>query len=104
MTPDAWDEWPSRVLPDGRKIALEPMIWGGWRMHVVDPIDYCPDGDMTWADRSKEIFTFGTYAAGATAFMQWMGAPDTEPGGWVRHQPSNRRRTDGDPDQEYVAS
>lgn len=103
MTPDVWDAWPSRVLPDGRKIALEPMIWDGWRMHVVALVDG-PDGDMTWADRSTEMFTFPTYASGATAFLGWMGAPGTEPDGWVRHQPSNRRRTDGDPDREYVAS
>lgn len=38
------------------------------------------------------------------AFMRW----DTEhrlagePEGWIRHQPSNRRRVGGDPDQEYV--
>lgn len=25
-----------------------------------------------------------------------------EPGGWIRHQPSNRRRTNGNPAEEYI--
>ncbi|HEY7009048.1 MAG TPA: hypothetical protein VH395_08920 [Jatrophihabitantaceae bacterium] len=39
----------------------------------------------------------------ASAWWEWCRAEFAgEPGGWIRHQPSNRRRPDGDATREYV--
>lgn len=95
--PGPWGETgPTRVLPDGRMLVLEPTVWGGWRMHVVYRYS-----DDEWSSASREMFTYDDRALGAAAFMAWDGVD--EPIGWVRHQPSDRRRTNGDPRTEYVA-
>lgn len=87
-----WTVWESRPLDDGRWIAMEPTIWHGFRMHVIDDLE---------SDRSSEMFTFPDPVSAALAFIAWDGSG--EPSGWVRHQPSDRRRPDGDPSKEYVS-
>jgi hypothetical protein len=58
-------------------------------------------GNTGWV---TERFTYLGMADAVTALVQWkLAGWADEPQGWHRHQPSDRRRTDGDPDQEYIA-
>lgn len=41
----------------------------------------------------SDRWTFEHPMAAALAFRLWHGYGDDEPAGWIRHQPSNRRRT-----------
>jgi hypothetical protein len=40
--------------------------------------------------------------AAVVAMAHWEPDRDAEPSRWTRHQPSGRRRPDGDPEQEYM--
>ena len=87
-----WDAWQNRLLPDGRLLALEPLVVVGMaRLHVA----FNPNA---WA--STDIFDYQDPLAAVEAFQTWDGVD--EPVGWYRHRPSNRRRTNGDPSKEYV--
>ena len=48
------------------------------------------------------IWSYPILAEAILAFMEWDKANDSEPKGWIRHLPSNRRRPDGDEEKEYV--
>lgn len=87
-----WHEWPHRYLADGRLLALEPLLMGAARLHVV-----AEDTDA----HSDEVYDFQELMAGLVALHRWDGTD--EPEGWYRHRPSNRRRPGGDPEKEYVA-
>jgi len=86
-------DWPNRDLDDGRLLALEPLLFGDWRLHVV--------GRGAFA--STAIYDYPAIAGEAAwdALNEWDGNGDP-PRGWVRTKPSDRRRTDGDPEKEYV--
>lgn len=88
----AWYEWPNRTLPDGRLLALQPLLFGDFRLHVIA---------SPQASRSQSVYDFADAGAAAVALGLWDGRGDPE--GWVRHKPSNRRRPDGDPAREHVA-
>lgn len=88
----SWGDWAHRWMIDGRLLALEPLLMGGARLHVVT--------DAT-STRSSEIFDFQDADRGVVELFLWSG--EGEPEGWYRHRPSNRRRPGGDPSKEYVA-
>ena len=51
----------------------------------------------------KERYSYSTVAEAFVAFIHWTQKEcEGEPTGWIRHQPSNRRRKDGDPNTEWV--
>lgn len=91
-TPSAWRAWAHRDLPDGRLLALEPLLFGVARLHVVE------DERST---SSVSIYDFQDLPAAVVALAEWDGAGD--PDGWYRHRPSDRRRPGGDPANEQVA-
>jgi len=79
-----------RRLPDGRLIAVLPLLFEGARLGIGDDstFDDCWDyEDRMWA---------------ALAALAW--DPDTapEPVGWDVHRPSGRRHPDGDASAEYI--
>src|SRR5690242_19813603 len=79
-----------RRLPDGRLIAVLPLLFGAARMGIGDDTgfaDYWDYDDPLWA---------------CLAALAW--DPDTgrEPIGWDVHRLSGRRRPDGDARAEYV--
>lgn len=49
-----------------------------------------------------ECWTYASVPLAEAALDEWAGEPDTEPTGWHRHQPSNRRRENADPARETV--
>jgi hypothetical protein len=59
-------------------------------------------GNTGWV---TDRYTYeGGMAEAVTALVQWkLAGWADEPQGWQRHQPSDRRRPGGDPDQEYIA-
>lgn len=87
--------WPHRDLPDGRLLALEPLLFGDWRLHVVPPASPTSYATAIYDYPMKES------EAAVRALQEWDGEGDP-PVGWVRMKPSNRRRTDGDPTKEYI--
>lgn len=51
----------------------------------------------------NERYTYANRAMALLAFVEWMNVYCRgEPRGWIRHQPSNRRRENGDPDKETI--
>lgn len=88
----AWREWPHRALADGRLLAVEPLLMGAGRLHIV------ADEAST---ASVSIYDFTDLSDALVQLHRWNGRG--EPKGWYRHRPSNRRRPDGDPKRQYVA-
>lgn len=86
-----WRAWPHRGLRDGRLLAVEPLLMGAGRLHIVDD-------ELSVA--SAQIFDYQELHDALEAMHRWNGKG--EPDGWYRHRPSNRRRPDGDPAREYV--
>jgi hypothetical protein len=81
-------------LPDGRVAYAIPSLFGAYITVAT------PDSDeMGFYD---EMFTYKTTDDAFRALKAWDGTPGSEPEGWIRHQPSNRRRKDGDPARETV--
>jgi hypothetical protein len=66
-------------MEDGRYIAVEKMLFGGWALHV--------DNDEFG---HAETYSFNDYGFVMRAFHDWSGEGDPEK--WIRHIPSNRRR------------
>lgn len=88
-----WHAWPHRYLHDGRLLALEPLLFGASRLHLVaDP----------WDMGSVDAWEYAEIVAPAAlvALHSWNG--DGEPDGWTRHRETGRRRRGGDPEQEHV--
>ena len=52
-------------------------------------------------DGVEHRFTYESPSQALVALDRWDGTG--EPAGWHRHQPSNRRRPDGDPSTEHIA-
>lgn len=51
----------------------------------------------------NERYTYTTSAEAFMAFVRWTQQEcEGEPDGWIRHQPSNRRREGGDPNKETI--
>ena len=85
---------PERLLADGRKLWLYPMMYT-YRLAIGQ------------ADRNdfEDSWCYETREAGMKAFEEWdpLDPATTEPSGWVRHPASGRRRADGDASREEVA-
>lgn len=49
-------------------------------------------------------YTYPDPESAIRAFVKWLSEDEVqeEPEGWHRHQPSNRRRPDGDSTKEYI--
>jgi hypothetical protein len=80
-------------LPDGRAIAVYPLLMGTVRV-VIGGI-----GDGGFDD----AWCYAVPMAGRAAASAWDGKGDP-PTGWFRHVQSGRRRPEGDPEREYIAS
>lgn len=51
----------------------------------------------------NERYTYETKADGLIAYYYWIIKDCVgEPAGWIRHQPSGRRREHGDPNKETI--
>jgi hypothetical protein len=75
----------------GHYAAIMPLV-------THDALIVAEIGDSTgYYDR----WCFSPRAKADVAFDEWEG--EGEPKGWHRHPMSGRRRTDGDPEQEYHA-
>ncbi len=48
------------------------------------------------------MWCYGTFEEAVAALWAWDDAKNPEPGGWMRHPPSGRRRPNGDPRKEIV--
>lgn len=81
-----------RDLPDGRVIAVCPLIYTFRLVVGCDEWGYAD----AWCYPKKDLAT----AILAAAFWDGVGDP---PDGWVRHIGSGRRRPDGTPESEHVA-
>lgn len=49
-----------------------------------------------------DVYSFGTFPDALAAYLMLAVSDDEEPLGWIRHQPSDRRRPDGDSAREYI--
>jgi hypothetical protein len=92
---EKWDDvdfvWDVKDAPDGRRIAVMPLLFTaaviiGPRHNVLNPYD------DRWCYHSIE--------AALAAVWAWDGTG--EPDGWHRHPDSGRRRPGGDPHHEYI--
>jgi len=84
----------TRVLTDGTVLRVPTSsIYNGQVTRASAQSDKYGTYDEVWSYPSK----FEAMAA----FDSWDGLGDA-PVGWIRHQPSNRRREEGDPGRETV--
>lgn len=81
-----------RDLSDGRSVWLQRKMFT-WAIVIGKTNDVCYD----------EHWCFTTLEVAKAQFHAWNPLETREPEGWIRHPLSGRRRTDGDPSQEYVA-
>jgi hypothetical protein len=83
-------------LPDGRVAIVTPglFVW----LLKVGRAGADVDAMVGWSD----IYTYEAGSIATAALDAWVKTGSSEPAGWVRHQPSNRRRPDGDPTREHV--
>lgn len=86
----------AKELADGRVAYVIPIMWGQAYVTVAIP----RSDEVGLYD---EVYTYASVAAALAALGRWDGQGGTEPDGWHRHQPSNRRREHGDPDRETIA-
>jgi hypothetical protein len=85
----------AKALADGRCSYVIPILFGRAYVTVAGE-----DSDRMGV--YDEVYTYETVAAALAALGRWDGEQGTEPDGWIRHQPSNRRREFGDPEREEV--
>lgn len=83
------DTLAERTLPDGRRLAVLPLLFGAARLGVGPPT--CTEFDDVW--------DYPSAAAAIAAAETWDGTG--EPDGWHRHPRTKRYRPDGDPSREY---
>lgn len=90
---DAWDDtddvWRIKEAPDGRRIAVLPLIYTA--AVIIGP-EHTGSYDDRWCYVDVE--------AALAAAKAWDGTG--EPEGWHRHPTTGRRRPEGDPAKEYV--
>ncbi len=78
------------VRPDGKIVAVLAGIANG---QIIVGDEFGVEERYSYPDLS--------YAIAHYTVWEHLGFPD-EPMGWIRHQPSNRRREGGDPSKEIV--
>jgi hypothetical protein len=81
-----------RELPDGREVAVVAVLFG-FRVCVGE----------AGADTYDDAYCFRDLRTAVASVDSWTGEGDL-PDGWHRHIGSDRRRPDGDPSREYIAS
>lgn len=81
-------------LPDGRIATIAPLLFGQAMLTVASPENH------SWG-QWDEGWTYPSHEQAIYALIVWDGRGDPLVG-WVRHQPSNRRRPEGDPTREEV--
>lgn len=94
--------------PNGRFVTIEPLIYGAavkiTNRHMSLAHDHSAI-DFTEAEFDDgfcdEVFTYTSRDGAWAAVLDWNGVGD--PQGWIRHQPSDRRRPGGDASKEYIA-
>lgn len=100
MTPDEVDAWTWGMgyliafeMADGRLTFVVETVVGQGQLGVGDEYSV------------RERYSYPTAAHAIAALLTWRVALQFvgEPRGWHRHQPSDRRRPDGEPALEYVA-
>ena len=84
----------TRTLDDRRFLAVVPQLFGAGLLTMTNPGAF----PGTW----DEGYTYERLADAVDALESWDPAETFEPLGWIRHRPSNRRRSGGDPREEYV--
>lgn len=81
-----------RDLGDGRAVWIYPMLYT-FKI-AIGPVD-SPGYSDHWCYKDLKSVV--------SAFALWEPSTEPEPGGWVRHPPTGRRRfPDGDPATEEV--
>lgn len=82
-------------MGDGRWVGLLRLMYH-WTMHI---------GQMGDRDTYDDRFCYATYEKAKEGLTEW-AARDfmDEPEGWHRHPKTARRRVDGDPTTEYIAT
>lgn len=76
-------------MPDGRIVCLLATLLGGGQIVI---------GDFRVV---HERYSYSSLQDATDAYDEWRRRQwSEEPVGWIRHQPSNRRRTNGDPAKE----
>lgn len=93
---DPADTYYARDLGDGRAVWVTRELFGSIKVGVGRIESGILDEVWNWNDQT------GGALAAVTAVIRWDPATDPEPSGWYRHRPSNRRRPNGDPQQEYI--
>ena len=81
----------ARLNPDDSVVGVITTVVG--QGQIIRSLD-----DTSVNDR----WSYWTVAAALTHYLAWIDSDRDEPNGWIRHQPSNRRREDGDPTREEV--
>jgi len=85
-----------RRLPDGRLIAVDPLLFHKARLGIgmLPPLHEVG----AFADH----WEFPSVASALQAFVAWEPEKQKEPAGWDRHVATMRYRIGGDPELEYV--
>lgn len=65
-------------------------------------VQLCLD-DPTTPGTYSDVWTYRNDWEAYVGAVTWLREGGDEPDGWLRHQPSNRRRPGGVKDREYVA-
>lgn len=82
-------------MPDGRVCFVKQTIPGGAQICISSTLD-----EMSGV---SDLYSYDGWLVCSDAWASWAeGSFAGEPEGWVRHQPSNRRRRDGDPSTEEI--
>jgi hypothetical protein len=81
----------TKWLDDGRAAGLQAQLFS---------VNICVGSAEDIAGYS-EAYWYDNAPTAVIQFLKWNG--EGEPEGWIRHTPSNRRRTGGDPATEYIA-
>jgi hypothetical protein len=77
---------------DGYCLIIKRLMFH-WTMLVSEIGDFCSYDDR-WC--------YQTEAGAIKAAEDWLAEKTVEPEGWHRHHKTARRRTDGDPEREYI--
>lgn len=92
VIPDSHGYLVKHTLPDGRILAILPLLYSRARLGVGDDTGF----EVNW------VWDYDSPYEAIKAFMEWNPAAQAEPTGWARHPDSRRYRPGGDPAQEYV--
>lgn len=86
--------WAGDRMPDGRVAFLIPRIF---------TVEICIGAEPTEGAGLSETFTYAEPSLAVAAWEMWRTLKFAgEPVLWIRHQPSNRRRPDGDAAREEI--